>query len=314
MSALGDVVLTEPVARALKRAHPEVTVELATDPRYALLMERASFDRVIALDKERLTAITDRYDVVIDLQGKLRTRAIARRIDAGRRLTLRKRTATRAVLSLLGYDPPIVDRHSTSIYLGVLAELGIDTEGLDRAPRFRRLARPDSLTIGIAPGATHATKRWAPQRFGELADRLQDDLQDVRFVPIGGRGDESLIASMMSRAKRARFEPDTTALDVAELTDRLERLSLLISVDTGPAHIAAALGVPVVVLFGPTSPVRWGPIGEQHRAVSLGLECSPCSNIGDEKCPLSGSPHSCMQDLGVEPVRHAALSALGEAR
>jgi ADP-heptose:LPS heptosyltransferase len=314
MSALGDVVLTEPVARALRQAHPGLKVELATDPRYAAMMERSSYDGVIALDPERLARMSDRYDLVIDLQGKLRSRAIARRIKAERRLTLRKRSILRGLLSLFGWDPPIHDRHSTQIYLGVLAKLGIDVAGIDRAPRLARRAQPETLLIGVAPGATHATKRWVPHRFGELVDRLQVDLRDARFVPIGGRGDEALIGSMMSRAKRARFEPDTTTLDIAELTERLERLSLLISVDTGPAHIAAALGVPVVVLFGPTSPVRWGPIGSKHRALSLALPCSPCSNVGPERCPLSGSPHTCMRDLGVDLVREAVLSALGAPR
>jgi ADP-heptose:LPS heptosyltransferase len=310
VSALGDVVLTEPVARALRAAHPGIAVDLATDLRYAELMGRAGFDRVIPIDRGSSRTIDGSYDVVIDLQGKLRTRALARRVRAEKRVTLRKRTAGRALLSLFGWDPPIDDRHSTSIYLGTLGRLGISPE-IDRAPRLARSAPAEGLAIGLAPGATHATKRWPAERFAELADRLQAALPEARFVPIGGATDRALLRDLIQSAKRARFEPDTTDLDVAQLTDRLERLSLLISVDTGPAHIAAALGVPVVVLFGPTSPVRWGPIGERHRSLSLALPCAPCSNIGGDRCPLPGSPHSCMRDLGVDRIQEAALAALG---
>jgi ADP-heptose:LPS heptosyltransferase len=273
-------------------------------------MARAGFDRVIPIDRRHPVHIDERYDAVIDLQGKLRTRALARRIAADRRVTLRKRSAGRAVLSLFGYDRPIADRHNTAIYLGALDRLGIGGE-LDRAPRLLRNAGPEGLAIGFAPGATHATKRWSPERFGELADRLQEELPEATFVPVGGPSDRELLARAIGCATRARFEPDTTGLDVTGLAERLERLALLVSVDTGPAHIAAALGVPVVVLFGPTSPVRWGPIGVQHRALSLALECSPCSNVGQERCPLPDRSHACMRDLSVDRVLEAALSALG---
>ncbi len=308
MSALGDVVLTEPVVRALRRAHPGIRVDLVTDQRYAALMERAGYDRVIPIDKRRPQPIDARYDLVVDLQGKLRTRALARRVDAARKLTLRKRSAARAVLSLLGHDPPIRDRHSTELYLGLLE---LPAPPLERAPRLERRAAPESTVIGLAPGATHATKRWLPERFAEVADRLQDSLHEARFIPIGGPSDQPLLSEMIAASRSARFEPDTTSLDVTDLTARLERLSLLISVDTGPAHIAAALGVPVVVLFGPTSPVRWGPIGDQHRALSLDLSCAPCSNTGGPACPLPGRPHACLRDLDVDRVHAAALSALG---
>src|SRR5687768_14829417 len=90
VSALGDVVLTEPVARALRQAYPGIAVDLATDTRYSELMGRAGFDRVIAIDRRSKAEILERYDVVVDLQGKLRTRGLARRTDAGRRITLRK--------------------------------------------------------------------------------------------------------------------------------------------------------------------------------------------------------------------------------
>jgi ADP-heptose:LPS heptosyltransferase len=71
----------------------------------------------------------------------------------------------------------------------------------------------------------------------------------------------------------------------------------------------------VVAIFGPTSPLRWGPRGPTHQAVSLGLDCAPCSNVGGPRCPRADRDHACLRELEVEPVLEAALSALGaEAR
>jgi ADP-heptose:LPS heptosyltransferase len=318
LSALGDVVLAEPVARAFRAAHPEASVDLLTDRRYVDLMQRASFDRVIGLDRHgehaglsglRAAAASLRdpsYDRVIDLQGKVRTRVLARAIGASEVSTMAKRSAAAAVASLFGHDPPIVDRHSVDLYLDA-ASLPL----ADKAPRLERRRSPEPGWIGLSVGATHATKRWPSERFAELADRLSDRLPGSSFVLIGGPADRAAIDDVAASVRRASVRERTTDLGIAELVDRIERLSILVSVDTGPAHVAAALGVPVVVLFGPTSPIRWGPIGAGHRVARIELECAPCSNIGGERCPLPSSPHTCMRDLSAGEVERQVLSALG---
>src|SRR5262249_8572387 len=113
------------------------------------------------------------------------------------------------------------------------------------------------------------------------------------------------------RGAKAGFEAlDVSALDVAQLAAEIAALDLLVSVDSGPAHLGAAYGVPVVVLFGPTSWVRWGPRGARGRALSLELPCAPCSNIGGERCPLPDHSHRCMKELDVPRVLAAALEML----
>lgn len=307
MSALGDVVLTEPVARALRSVYDQV--DLVTDVRYVPMMTRAGFDRVIAPEEASTP-----YDLVVDLQGKLKTRSLARRLSSGRRLTLVKRSPGRALLSIVGYDPPIVDRHSVELYLGLLRGIGLDAA--PSAPRLERRQSAEGRVIGLAPGARHATKRWAPERFGALADRLAAIYADARFLPVGGEADRPLL-DKLTTTSTASFLPATTALDVTGLVDALEGLSLLVTVDSGPAHIAAALGVPTVVLFGPTSPVRWGPLSDSPaptRTIAPNLDCAPCSNFGGERCPLSGAPHTCMVELEADVVFDAALSALEATR
>lgn len=326
LTALGDVVLVEPVARALKAAFPGVAVDLITDVRSApALADRGSFDRVIAYDRRGLhrgfrgmsqlirSLPAIRYRAVIDLQGKLRTRILARRISAERRLTLQKRGFLEALRSLVGRDPPITDRHSVDLYLAALAPLGIAAGSVDRRPQLaaRSQRLQDSLQIGLGIGTTHATKRWPPERFVELGLALIAVHPGATLIPIAGPQDRAVLDFVRAALPKERLDPrDVAALDVAGLTVLIEGLDLLVGVDSGPAHLAAALGVPVVVLFGPTSPDRWGPIGAPHKVVTLGLPCAPCSNTGSALCPLPDHSHRCMRDLSVDRVAAAAQEIL----
>ncbi len=345
LTALGDVVLIEPVVRALRAAFPGVRVDLVTEAHHAALMRDAGgLDAVVAYDRRGADAgwrgpwrvaarlPSRRYDLVVDLQGKLRTRVLARRVAAGRRLVLRKRSLGRALLALLGRDPPLTDRHSVDLYLSALAPLWGDAPPALPAPVAPRLDFPPveaepghehetgragaALQIGLCPGTTHATKRWAPERFAALADALADRRPEARFLLVGGPSDRAELDALRGAVRSARLlDEDVAGLDVAGLGRRLSRLDLLVGVDSGPAHLAAASGVPVVAIFGPTSPLRWGPRGPAHRAVSLGLDCAPCSNVGGPRCPRADRDHACLRELEVEPVLEAALSALGaEAR
>jgi ADP-heptose:LPS heptosyltransferase len=330
LSSLGDVVLTEPVVRALRSKYPGATIDLLTDARYATLgREFFGVDAVTAYDRrgadrgwsglgrviERLPS--KHYTAVIDLQNKVRTRMLARRLDAPQKLVLKKRSFVQGTLAVLGHDPPIDDRHQVDVYLSLLSKLGIDPPRDPRArgkrpePLFSRSRPDDGIWIGMSPGATHATKRWPIARFLDLARSLTERVPRVRFVPIGGHADRDQIDAIKSGDGLALAGGDTADLDVGGLLRAIASLDLLISVDTGPAHLAAAIGVPVVVLFGPTSSVRWGPRGAEHRAVSLNLSCAPCSNTGQEVCPLSSRSHACMEDLGVQVVLDAALTVLG---
>lgn len=311
-SSFGDVLLVEPVARALRHALG-ARVDLLTSPPYAALAREAmGFAAVI--EDNGLLPLRDRlpvarYDVVIDLQNKLRTRFLARHIPALRRVHLQKRSRAGGLLALVGHDPPIHDRHNTEIYFEALRSLGVTTDVLEArfgpelhiSEPFRFLG--PGRRLGLCPGASRATKRWPPERFGQLADRLFEIAPDLRVVLVGGPEDRSLLSAVRAAIHQAPIEPvDLSAEDVLGLARVVSAMDLMVSGDTGPAHLAFGLGVPTVVLFGPTSSVRWGPRGPNHRVVTQNLDCAPCSNIGAERCPRPDRNHACMQTLGVEPV------------
>lgn len=328
LTALGDVVLTEPIIRALRRRYPEAAIDFVTEARYApLVQELFNVDHAIGWDrrgedrgaaglkKVRARLPVQEYSAVIDLQGKLRTRAFAQLITAERRYTLKKRSGMKSLLAIFGHDPPIDDRHASEVYLSALGPLEL-AQDFDPQPRIGRPAPlinrvKSERLIGLSPAATHATKRWPAERFAELADRLASVRPDTRFILIGGEGDRATLDLIRAATETAIIDPcDVAALDVPALARVLASLDLLISVDTGPAHLAAAFGIPVAAIFGPTSTVRWGPRGPAHRVVSLHLDCSPCSNMGGERCPRPDRAHACLHDLTVDQVRAAAVELL----
>jgi heptosyltransferase-2 len=318
-SALGDVVLATSVIEPLLKRFPSATLELVTSPAAAPLLQGipgvAAVHRLGKGDDDGPRALArrlrGRFDIAIDLQAKVKSRYLAR-VAAPRRLLYRRRTPGQALLALLGRDLPLQRAHATELYAEVLRPLGIDGPGrlqvvAPAAARARAAALLDGASrplVGIAPGATWATKRWAPERFARVADALHEGGHGL--VLVAGPGDAAAVADFRA-ALRSPLQADLTPLPVDALAAALGRLALLIACDSGPVHLAAAQGIPALVLFGPTSTVRWAP-PPPGRALSLGLACQPCSNHGGEHCPLAH--HDCLRALEVEAVLGAAREML----
>jgi heptosyltransferase-2 len=319
-SALGDLVLATSVLEPLRARFPGARIEWVTDPAYAPLLEQLpelarvhvfrsrSVAGVLALRRE----LTGRFDLAIDLQGKLRTRVVTQ-AAAPRKLLFRRRTLGQALRAALGSDPPLTRAHATELYAEVLRPLGIEAPGrLRLAISDQARARAEAALSGVAanavalaPGARWATKRWPPERFAQVADALART--GVQVVLAGGPGDEAVLAAFRA-ALRSPLAADLSSLPLDALAAALGRMRLLIAGDSGPVHLAAAMGTRALALFGPTAPRRWGP-PPPGRALSLGLACAPCSNHGSHSCPLGH--HRCMRDLEVAPVVAAARELLG---
>lgn len=332
-SALGDVLLVAPVADALRAAG--ASVELLTDARLVpLVASLGAFDRVHGLDPRgadagvlghvRRARALGAFDGVVDLQGKLRTRLVARAVRASARATFVKRSPLRALAALLGRDRPLDDAHDTELYRRVLDRPGLapglrlDAPRLE-APRGAARSPPDDRRrapekIGLGVGTTHATKRWPTEHWIALGRALVDEARAEgrarTLVLVGGPRDAALLDAV-----RAGLPPESVdavrleAAPVEALAPALAGLAALVSVDSGPAHLAQRLGVPTLVLFGPTSVRRWGPREAPHRALALALDCQPCSNTGGARCPRPDRDHACLRTL-TPASAHAALRAL----
>ena len=318
-SALGDVVLATSVLAPLRALFPEARIEWVTSPAVAPLLEGlpelAAVHRLARQGPDAPAALRarlrGRFDLAIDLQEKVKSTWLAF-AAAPRRLLYHRRTLGQAALALLGRDRPLARAHATRLYAEVLAPLGGGAPGplrvaLSAAARSaadEALAGTSGPLVAIAPGATWATKRWAPERFAAVAEALHADGHGL--VLCAGPGDAPAVAAFRA-ACRAPIAADLTPLRVEGMAAALARVRLLVSNDSGPVHLASALGTPALVPFGPTSTVRWAP-PPPGRALSLGLACQPCSNHGGERCPLGH--HRCLADLSAEAVLTAARGLL----
>jgi heptosyltransferase-2 len=165
------------------------------------------------------------------------------------------------------------------------------------------------IVIGINPGSTYGSaKRWLPERFAEVAQRLaerigQDENAQVVVIILGAQGEESLGKDIAARIN-GRSVVLSGATTIRELMAVVKRCRLLITNDTGPMHIAAACGVPVVAVFGPTDSHTTAPYGQERSIVREAVDCAPCLL---RECPID---HRCMTRIPVDRVYDAAVQQL----
>ncbi len=313
LSALGDVLLATPLLRAMRTAWPEAAIDWLVEGHLRpLLIANPHLTRALPdspWGHERLRE--QRYDLVVDLQNKFKTAWLRTKLRPRRTFAFRKRSLLGGLASLVGRDPPERGPSAVERNLAVASRLGIPAQGreldlsipaigsIEAAPL---LAKAAARPIGLAPGASHPTKRWP--YFAELGQRLVREGQAVLLL--GGMADAPILDPVAS-ALGAGCVGDTRMLSVAGLAAAIAGCAAIVTNDSGPAHIAAAVGTPALVLFGPTSPERWTPPGRLVTSLSLNLSCSPCSNHGGERCPIG--THACLKELAVDQVAQG-LSAI----
>ncbi len=337
-SSFGDIIHALPVAGAMARQIPEVIIDWMVRPEYAELLENhPAIRKLFLFDRKRwadplmfLKTVPEivglirslrreKYDVVFDLQGLFRSGVLAYLSGA----KLRYGFDNAREFAPLFYNKKVrvetEQIHAIDRYMLFIKEMGLDPDSLDYnlkipseiAGRMEQLLSEDGVHGGrplivLNPNARWETKRWIPDRFANLADRLVDTL-DAEVVFIGGTSDADNIHSILTgvKGKVYNFSGRTTILQLAAL---LKRADLMVTCDSGPMHLASAVGTPVVALFGPTDPVRTGPYGRQHRILQNTKDCAPCFK---RSCP--DDRPSCMEAISVEAVSqevHSLLSGI----
>lgn len=312
-SALGDVIHSLPFLDTLRRRLPAAEVHWVIargiEP---LLRDHPFIDRLWVIDKDRWKDLkrgretlrdmrslwkglgAEGFDLVIDLQGLLRTGLMARATKAPMIVGFEEaREGSRYFYThrVRGGDSV----HAVDRYLKVLQSLGLEPDEI----RFPFPPALEGARAGlelppiygvIAPSAGKAANRWPASRFGQLAARLP-----VRTVVVAG-GKDAGIADEVAEVSGGRAVSLGGKTDLAGLVAVIRGARFMICNDTGPMHIAAAFQVPVVALFGPANPVRTGPYGKIHRVVRVELACSPCYR----KKPCR--TWQCMEEISVDRV------------
>jgi heptosyltransferase-2 len=306
---LGDVVFTSALVDSLAERYE---VDVCVTPRgrdAALAMPRVSqvlvFDKrgadrgVRGLLRVARRIAERRHDVAVLPHASLRSALLARLARIPRRVGFRGAPGSFLYTERIRTDAATVLEREAAL-----------ARALEAEPRPMRIApQPSDAELpqrfaALCIGSEWETKIWPAQRFGELADELQ--ARGLAPVLLGAAREKPL-AEAVQRAAKASCR-DTTGNTVGEAIAILARAQLCVGGDTGLVHAARALGVPTVAVFGPTSPARH-QFAPNQRAVSLGLDCSPCSEHGQRKCPLGH--HQCMRDLDAGRVASACDAVLG---
>lgn len=210
-------------------------------------------------------------------------------------------------------------RHQSEHYLDIVAYLGGNRDpapprirlAIEEMPALNKFLRDDGRpVIGINAGAEYGpAKRWPAGRFAETAIKVTE-VADVRWLIVGGRGDVELAGTIEARLREARLD-DNAVINVAGKTTLLDLCALLrfckvlLTNDTGPMHMAGALGTPTVSVWGSTSPELTGPLSPRSIVIRQPVECSPCFL---RKCPID---FRCMDRVQVSDVVNAVLKQLG---
>jgi heptosyltransferase II len=317
---LGDCVMALPVLRAIRRAQPgQGLTVLARRGAATLFRAEGSADAVLERsgllgDARRLRA--GRFAEAWLLPNSLRSAiapwlaGIPERIgydtDHRRRLlTHATRPASRTEHQLRDYDALLQSRGIEPDFEA--PRLPVTAKGLDRAASSLEAAgvdRDEPLAL-LAPGAAFGwTKRWPPERYGELGDMLI--ARGLACAVVIGPGEEALGAAVAAAA-RAHLPVLGADLDPLELAALFSCARVVVSNDSGPMHLAAAVGVPVVAFFGPTDPGRTAPSGSPSKILDRYIFCSPCFL---KECPYG---HECMKEISPEDALVAVEDLLRQS-
>jgi lipopolysaccharide heptosyltransferase I len=326
LGALGDIVHAIPVAAALRRRFPQARIDWLVSAKHREILDLVPVvDRRWVINDRRGTAggaplfqtvrqLRDvQYDVAVDMQGLLKSAALARASGAAMVVGLAPRYVRESLARFFytrTYDPgrnglydPQEQRHIVAINLGLLTTLGVENPAVEFPIEFGDPSVADEVRreVGdryalVNPGAGWPNKRWPPDRYGAAAEHLRRR-HDLPAVVLWGPGEQALAHAVVAASNgAARLAPPTS---VPALVALIRGAAVMISGDTGPTHIAAAVGTPLVTLYGPTRVQQNGPLASDDIAISR-YECCECQRL--RRCRRASM---CLLDIDLAEITSA---------
>lgn len=315
----GDVIVTTPVLAALKQTFPGTVIDFLVDIPFApLLRHHPALRQVRIYDRsapwKTVQALRrERYDWVLDFQSSprsiLATLFIGARMRAGYRVRFWGHFLSRAMRR------PGADVSATEGKMNLVRTLWpevakagermiyLTSQERDWALEVSGSRGSAKSPIGLIPTHRRSSRRWLPEHFVALGQRLRSAGHPLWLF--WGPGEESYVQDIQRQIPESWMIPKTSLREMAAL---LERCEVVITNDNGPMHTASAVGAPTVTLYGPTDPVCWNPGGPRHRVLrASALRCLGC-NLNE--CPFD---HECMRLLTPERVAQEAASLLSVA-
>jgi lipopolysaccharide heptosyltransferase II len=318
-----------PVLRLIKQHLPKSEIYWWIDRRLAPLLEGdPDLTRVIPFERQRwwrpknwrevwhkVRWIRDQsFDWVVDLQSLMRSGVLAWLANGKFAIGLDEpREGARGFYDIIVRRPPL-PYHAVEWNLAVLPLLGVPVHGrfdwLPSRPEVaadvrRKWPVAGKRWVALQPGARWLNKRWPVEHFAELVRGLAAWNREIHFAVLGSGDDASLTKTIVEAAPERALDL-AGRVSLPELIEWLRLSELLVTNDTGPMHLAAAINKPVVAMFGPTEPRKTGPYGQVDHALQLELPCVPCMK---SRCRWH-EPMECLRGLRPERVLAAVQERL----
>jgi len=321
LGALGDIIHGIPLIHAIKKYRPELRIVWVAERKWEKVFSIVDgIDELILFDKPSEVLTKDGLaslgnfrrllrskgiDTAIDMQGLLKSSLVARAAGASEIIGFSPffcREALSALLTKTRVKPPKSARHVVDKNMALLKPLGIECHEVQFPVRLpKQSERIDVFLEKVGHGrprviinvsAGWETKKWPISRFSEVGDALVSRF-GAKIIIVWGPGEEGMALDLARIMEHDSFVSVET--DILELAVFASKCDIVISSDTGPLHIAAAVGTPTVAIFGPTDPSRNGPYGRIHRTLVHERSCGNCYKRSCNKVP-------CMHDVSVEDV------------
>ncbi|MDP8269620.1 MAG: lipopolysaccharide heptosyltransferase II [Candidatus Tenebribacter davisii] len=319
LSSLGDIVLTQSAVQAVHSKYPDAKIHYLTKSVFAPIVEMFNCVDEIHYWEKKYSLLKDirkiKFDVAIDLHAKFNTFIIKSFINAKRNITYNKKHLLRRQIVNRKTDKVISS--TVSLYFNALKKIGIDSKIAE--PKLfttKSIKMPEKFqiskhvkNIGLFPGALHKTKQYPIEQLAEFINSVPD-AWNCRFIIFGSEAELDLADKLDSLTKSIILDL-CGKLTLQQLVTAIDKMDVLITNDSGPMHIAAALKKPQIAIFGATHPkLGFAPMNRKAIVLSADLSCQPCTLHGGEKCPKKH--FKCMRSISSEQIINSLNSIIAE--
>lgn len=316
LSSIGDVILTTPVLKELKKKYPDIIIDFLVMENFKDAISGCPYiDNLILFNKTKHDGLKNmiafgkklklnNYDYVFDLHAKVRSKVISNTIGS-KTYTYKKRSLLKSILVKTKAIKYKVDDTIIRNYFGAFKVLGLEYKSEDLTFSFEKkdLEKLETLCIEydnvpmIAPGASKETKKWTKEGFAQLSKLLYNKYGKKPII-LGAKNEYEMCEEIKNLADGFAINL-AGKLTLKESGALLSKARFLVTNDSGPFHIARGVKCPTFVIFGPTSPGMF-EYDENNTLIYLNEPCSPCSLHGDKVCPQKH--FNCMKKLNAEMV------------
>jgi lipopolysaccharide heptosyltransferase II len=331
LSSLGDIILTSLTVRNLRNRFPNARIDFLTYKEFSQTLDsnpylnnvytlnrNISLKNIINFAKELIIKNNGKYDVAIDLQGKLKS-ILIKHLSACHSFDFPKYSLKKKLLVCTKINK-LPTRSIAERFLDVTRHLGVQDDGSGfqihlpeernnptYPPFARTYPKKNKFIIGVAPGAKHLTKRYPAAHYAKMCNLIALFL-DAEFCFIGSKGDDALLKEIETESgiKFINRGGSESLYDTIRLLDKCD---VLVSNDSAPAHIAAARRTPVVMIYGSTVPAfGFPPFRTPSSIIEVDLECRPCTHIGRAACPKRHL--KCLLQIEPEAVARSVIDLI----